>query len=130
MSIGIIIVTHANIGRSLLHQAELMVGPFPAPVEVMGVLPGDDPAGVEDALTEALARLGDTSGILIFTDVFGATPSNVAHRLADGPECAIVHGLNLAMLLRAHNYGTLPLPELVDKVLEGGRAAIFAGEPT
>lgn len=129
MSTGFVVVTHADLGRSFVDQTECLLGPFPAPLRVVGVQPTDDPDGKLAEVGAAVAAVDAGDGVLILTDVFGATPSNIVHRLSSSPRRAIVHGLNLAMLMRAHNYADRPLDAVLAKVLEGGRAAIFAGRP-
>ena len=129
MSSGLVLVTHANLGRALLQQVEMMLGPFPGAQRVIGVLPADDPDRTRGEIEAATAAVDAGEGVLLLTDVFGATPSNLAHQCVAGPARAIVHGLNLPMLLKAHTYAALPLEALVEKIIDGGRAAIFGGDP-
>ena len=60
------------------------------------------------------------AGVLILTDLYGATPSNIAHRLVEENKTVVVTGLNLSMLMRVLNYPNLSLEELVDKACRGG----------
>ncbi len=82
---------------------------------------------------EALARQcilalskGTDPETLVLTDVFGATPANVAQRLADGVRVRAVSGVNVPMLWRALNYCGLPLDELVTRSLAGGSQGVLA----
>lgn len=129
MSVGLLLITHQDLGRAVLRQADKLVGGFSIPVRVLEVQPDDDPTGRILEASGELARLDAGDGVLVLTDLYGATPSNIAHALGGESVYVVVHGLNLAMLMRAHNYGDLSLDELVQKVLEGGRRAIFAGDP-
>jgi PTS system ascorbate-specific IIA component len=79
--------------------------------------------------TTAMARIAldqlETSHTLILTDVFGATPCNVAQRLADGVKCRLISGVNLPMLLRTVTYRHEPLDALVQRALIGGTQGIM-----
>ncbi|MEM9302101.1 MAG: PTS fructose transporter subunit IIA [Pseudomonadota bacterium] len=129
MSVGLVLVTHDGIGRVLLAEAERLLGRFTAQVRVLGVETGDDPGSAQQSVAAALQEVDAGDGALLLTDIFGATPSNIAHRCVGSRDRQVVHGLNLAMLMRAHNYAHLPLGELVEKIVDGGRQSIFPGEP-
>ena len=65
-------------------------------------------------------------GVLVLSDLFGSTPGNVAMRVAESIGGRLVSGVNLPMLLRVFNYSTLPLEQLKDKAVEGGRAGVVS----
>lgn len=129
MSVGLMLITHQQLGQTLIEQVEALLGPFSADIAVLNIRPQDDPTQALARARQELARVDRGDGVLVLTDVYGATPSNIAHRLGPRHRHVIVHGLNLAMLMRAHNYADDPLQELSDKVLEGGHRSIFAGDP-
>lgn len=126
MSLELALVTHPGIGRALLTQTEALLGPFPCTVRLVDVALNCDAAQVTDVLG---AQLCADDELLILVDVYGATPSNIARDAELPCANARVHGLNLPMLMRAHNYADRPLPELVDLLVEGGRRGIFADTP-
>ena len=126
MSVGLLIIAHQDLGPSMLRQAVANFGPLGPPIAVMEVTPQDNPEAIVSHGRKLLCDLDEGDGVLILTDIFGATPSNLAHRFCGDDNC-VIHGLNLAMLARARNYRDLPLDELAQKLVEGGRTAVFSG---
>ena len=113
------------MGSALIATARHILGRFPLAVEAHAIPPGSD---VDQALQDARSharRLDSGDGVLVLTDVYGATPSNIAERVAE-PGLAIhrVSGLNLPMLLRVLNYAEQPLTELAQTAALGGRSGI------
>lgn len=125
MTVGILLLTHEEMGTALIATAHHILGRLPATVEAHAIPPGSD---AEAALRETLAharRLDSGDGVLVMIDVYGATPSNVAARLPEsGVNVRRVTGLNLPMLLRALNYADQPLADLVQTAEHGGRSGI------
>jgi PTS system ascorbate-specific IIA component len=125
MSVGILLLTHEEMGAALIATAHHILGRMPLTVEAHAIPPGSD---AELALAETLAhvrKLDAGDGVLVLTDVYGATPSNVAEKLsADGLPIRRVSGLNLPMLLRVLNYAEQPLVELAQTAALGGRTGI------
>jgi PTS system ascorbate-specific IIA component len=119
------LLTHEAMGDALIATARRILDRLPLPVQALAIPPGSD---VEAALLDAAARvrqLDSGEGVLVLTDVFGATPSNVAERLPGmGLDIRRVSGLNLPMLLRVFNYAEQPLVELAQTASQGGRAGI------
>ena len=126
MSVGLLLVTHENLGETLVKITEANLGPLALPVEVLPVAPDAETDQLKARGAALLQELDRGKGVLILTDQFGATPSNLAHDIC-GSHCHVIHGLNLAMLLRAHTYHALDCQELAEKIVEGGHQAIFAG---
>lgn len=129
MSVNLLLITHNRVGQALLDTAADMLSTLSLTVELLPVSQSDVP---EERLQQAqrlCAELDTGDGVLVFTDAYGSTPSNIAARLAvqHGGQARIrvVAGLNLPMLLRAFNYPTLDLAALTAKVLEGGRMGIL-----
>ena len=125
MTVGILLLTHEEMGSALIATAHHILGRMPLAVEAHAIPPGSD---VDQALHDARAharRLDSGDGVLVLTDVYGATPSNIAERVAE-PGLAIhrVSGLNLPMLLRVLNYAEQPLTELAQTAAHGGRSGI------
>ncbi|MEM6576510.1 MAG: hypothetical protein AAGB27_13860 [Pseudomonadota bacterium] len=121
---SLLLITHGDLGACLIAQARHVIGTLGLTIRVLGVEPDADPAMVEQQARSLCEDLGPDSVIL--TDVYGATPSNIAHRVADGRP--VVHGLNLAMLLRGHNYADLSPDELASHMVSGGQRSIFSGD--
>lgn len=125
MSVALLLITHNLIGKELLDTAEIVLGSCPMRTAHLNVEQGSDPNEVVRRGLELLRGLDEGDGILILTDAFGSTPSNVAVRLSEDERIAVVAGINLPMLLRVLNYPELSLPELQDKALTGGRDGVL-----
>ena len=121
---GIFIIAHAPLA-SALRQCVLHVFPDnPAGVVALDVQPNLPP---EETLAQArivFKHMG-TSHALVLTDVFGATPCNVAQQLVDGVNSKLLAGINLPMLLRAVSYRHEPLDALVMRALTGGTQGVM-----
>ncbi len=124
--IGILLVTHESLGASLARCAEHILGAMPAQLECIGVLPKDDPAQVRLRARDALQRLDQGDGVMVFTDVAGATPCNVAATLIAPGRIEAIAGVNLPMLMRALTYRQGSLGDLSEKARIGGVAGIVS----
>lgn len=124
MNTGILIVAHAPLA-SALRTAALHVYPEAAAgVLALDVAAQDSPELSRAAAQALLAQLG-TPQALVLTDVFGATPCNVAQKVVDGIHSKLVAGVNLPMLLRTVNYRQEALDVLVTRALAGGAQCIM-----
>ncbi len=125
--VGLLFIAHDQIAGSLVRTVESTMGSFPLPYTCLAVEPADDTNDlIERGQRAAKDLLDDVDELLVLTDIYGATPSNVAHQLAD--VTAIVHGLNLPLLMRLANYAGLPAQELAVRAIEGGQRGLFVGE--
>lgn len=118
LMVGVLIITHNRIGEQLLKTAESIVGKSLSRLKNVAV-PGDvSPADLgryADQVKATIEKLDDGDGVLILTDLYGATPSNLAHYFAERHQVRILAGLNLPMLMRVINYADQPL-ELLAKI--------------
>ena len=126
MTIGVLLITHNQVGHSLLETATNMLGICPLETEVIPVMPDSDPDAVLAEAEMLCARLDKGQGVLVLTDIYGSTPSNISTRLADRAPVEVVSGINLPMLVRVLNYHRLSLSELTHKAISGGRDGILA----
>ena len=118
--IGVLIVTHGTIGESLLSSAGQILGGVPPLVATLGVSRNDDPDEVTLRAGELLEGLDQGDGVLVLTDIFGATPGNtISHLLQDG-RVEGVSGISLPMLLRVLTGRNGSLPGAVQRALSGG----------
>ena len=124
MSRQLLLVAHGESAQVLVDQARTLIGSLPMPTHCVAFHCEDNPG---DIIQQTLKTLDQSDEIVIITDLFGSTPSNIAHTLAEAISCSVVHGLNLAMLIRAFNYAELPLNEWTEHMMEGARRAIFRG---
>ena len=132
MSVGLLIITHGDIGRSLLDTAVVVMGSCPLQTEILGIPMASDPDQQLERAQQYLQQLEQGDGVLILTDLYGSTPSNIACKLRND-KVAVITGLNLPMLIRVLNYPALNLHELAEKATGGGREGIIPfmpGAPT
>ncbi len=123
--IGILIIGHEQLGASFLDCIVHILGEQP-PLLINHVIPpAVDPDREAVKLQTVLKQLDQGNGVLILTDVFGATPANIARRLIQHGQIECLAGLNLPMLLRALQHRHKPMPLLVEKVLTGTRESII-----
>lgn len=126
MSVGLVIISHDEVGASLLHAATSMLGMCPLHVALVTVHRVDDPDHILSLAQRRLQEVDAGEGVLVLTDMFGSTPSNVAARLRDWGDIRVIAGLNLPMLVRILNYPRLSLDELTRKAVEGGRDGVLS----
>lgn len=117
---GILIIAHAPLATALERCLSHIYGGLPARVNAIDVAPDSDPAQLAKIAEAKLSGLIKHNGALVLTDLFGATPSNIAAQLANLPHVRVLAGVNLPMLMRAVCYRATPLETLAEKSLTGG----------
>jgi PTS system mannose-specific IIA component len=118
--IGILIVTHGEIGTSLLDSASQILGGRPAQVATLSVWRQDDPDDLVLRAREIMDQIDAGDGVLILTDIFGATPGNVVSKLLQDGKVEGVSGVSLPMLLRVLTSRNGSLSAAVQRALSGG----------
>lgn len=120
----ILIIAHTPLASALKSAALHVFPDAVSRVDVMDVMPLATPdetlSAAQRILKRTLQAQAPVVGTLIMSDVFGATPCNVAQRLADGVQVKCVAGASLPMLLRAITYWDLPLSVMAEKAVSGG----------
>jgi PTS system ascorbate-specific IIA component len=124
MTVGILLVSHNQIGTELINTARQMLSCSPLPTKVISISTSDKPEAITLQLNEELIGLDQGNGVLILTDMFGSTPSNIACTVSERNNIRVISGLNLPMLIRVLNYPNLSLDELEIKALSGGQEGI------
>ena len=119
MKVGILLVTHSDIGRQLLLTATSVFGKNPFQVELLSVDNFDQPNDVKELAEKYVKFLDNGAGVLVLTDIIGTTPSNIASCI-NHERIKVVAGLNLSMILNVFNYPDDSLDQLSIKALEGG----------
>lgn len=123
--IGILIVAHGSLADSLVECAVHVLGTRPPGLATLDFTGHADPDERQKVLQARLDALQQGDGVLVLVDMYGATPSNTLCRQLEPARVEGVTGANLPMLLKALNYReTLALPELVKRIVEGGRNSI------
>ena len=125
MTIGILLLTHNDIGAQLLLAAKSTYGSIPIRTEILSIDHYDQPNDLAKLANQYVKLLDDGKGVLILTDMFGSTPSNIAKDLCHLSKVNVVSGLNLSMLLNIFNYPNLSLKQLTTKAIEGGRDGVI-----
>jgi PTS system mannose-specific IIA component len=123
--IGVIVVTHGQLATELVNAAQTIVGELPQFVAV-SIGWHDDPMVARDAISAAIGRLQGADGVLILTDMFGGTPSNVGLTFLEANRIEIITGVNLPMLIKlAHLQSSSDLLGVAREMREVGRNAIW-----
>ncbi len=124
MNNGILIIAHAPLAGAL-RQCVLHVFPDDAAtVLAIDVQPNTPPEESLAAARITLAQMTQTH-VLVLTDMFGATPCNVAQKVVDGIRAKLIAGVNLPMLLRTMTYRNEPLDALMARALAGGAQGVM-----
>ena len=108
----------------MLGTATCMLGQCPLKAKLLAVSRDCNPDVLRADALEQMQLLDDGDGILVITDLYGATPSNIAQKLAVTGNVRAVSGLNLSMLIRIFNYPHLGLEALTEKAVSGGKKGI------
>jgi PTS system ascorbate-specific IIA component len=122
--IGVLLVTHGEIGTAMLSSANQILGGAPKQVATLSVWRQDDPDDLVLRARELLEQLDGGDGVLVLTDIFGATPGNVASRLLDARRVEGVSGVSLPMLLRVLTSRNGSLDASVKRALSGGAEGV------
>ena len=130
MTVGVLLMTHESMGHALVAAARHVLGRLPLPIDVQEVAADADPEQMLRMAAAHARELDHGAGVLVLSDLYGATPCNIARRLPDlGVRMHCVSGLNLPMLLRVLNYPEQSLDELAQTAASGGRGGIVVDTP-
>ncbi len=118
--VAILIIAHGKLGESLINCASHVLGSQPQRLMQIGVGVRDDPQQILKQARDLITQLDQGEGVLVMSDVFGATPSNIACKLLVPGRVEGVSGVSLPMLVRALTYRNEPLKVVVGKAISGG----------
>jgi PTS system ascorbate-specific IIA component len=118
--IGIFLITHGSLGEALIQCACHVLNKRPAQVVQLGVSAQDDPLDLLPLARRLMALVDSGHGVVLLTDIFGATPSNIASKLLDPGRVEGIAGVNLPMLLRILTYREKDMQTLVQRAITGG----------
>lgn len=122
--IGLFLITHTTYGESLIQCACHVLNKRPPQLAQLGVALQDDPLDLLPLARSMIQLVDSGDGVLIMSDLYGATPSNVAMKLLDPGRIEGLTGVNLPMLLRALTYRDKDMETLVVRATTGGRDGI------
>ncbi|HRH74531.1 PTS sugar transporter subunit IIA [Zoogloea sp.] len=117
--IGIFLITHGTLGESLIQCACHVMNRRPPQIVQLGISGQDDPLDALPLARQLITLVDSGDGVLILTDILGATPANVAAKLLEPGRVEGVAGANLPMLLRAITYRERSMDMLVKKAVAG-----------
>ena len=122
--IGLVLVTHGRLAEEFIAAAEHVVGPQPN-VRAVSIGPDDDMEQRRRDILAAVEAVDDGGGVILLTDMFGGTPSNLAISIMDKAKVEVIAGVNLPMLIKlASVRAAEPLPQAVASAQEAGRKYI------
>ncbi len=123
--IGILLVTHGTMGEALLQNVCHVLNKRPPLLAQLGVAAQDDPLDILPLARKLVEQVDEGDGVLIMTDIYGATPANVAIKLLEPGRVEGVAGVSLPMLLRALTYREKGMEMLVAKAVSGARDGVL-----
>ena len=123
--IGILLITHGSFGEALVQNACHVLNKRPVQVNQLGVSAQDDPLDLLPLARQMLDLVDNGEGALVLTDIFGASPSNLAIKLLQPGWVEGLTGVNLPMLLRALTYREKGMEILLQRARDGGRDGVF-----
>lgn len=107
-TIGVVVVTHGQLANELLNAAEMIAGELPN-FEAVALGWHDDPNAAKDQISAAIERVRGEGGVLVVTDMFGGTPSNLGITFLEDQRVEVVTGVNLPMLVKLANLDAQPV---------------------
>jgi len=123
--IGIFLLTHATYGESLIQCACHVLNKRPPQIVQLGMAAQDDPLDALPLARDMLKLVDSGEGALVLTDIYGATPSNLAMKLLEPGRVEGIAGVNLPMLLRAIAYRDKDMDTLLTRAVAGGRDGVL-----
>jgi PTS system ascorbate-specific IIA component len=123
--IGILIIAHDTLPESLVKAVTHVLGTRPAQFETLSVTIADDPLDLLPVARERVRELDTGDGVLVFSDIYGATPCNLAGKLLVPGRVEVVAGVNLPMLVRAFTYRAKGMDTMITKAVSGGRDGVL-----
>ncbi|HEY3581826.1 MAG TPA: PTS sugar transporter subunit IIA [Pyrinomonadaceae bacterium] len=120
-----VIVTHGQLASELLAAAEMIIGPI-SHIAAVSIGWHDDVDAARDEVQRAITRVSQGGGVLLLTDMFGGTPTNIASMFLEEGVIEVVTGVNLPMVIKlATSTADDPLPEIARKICDQGRQGIY-----
>jgi PTS system ascorbate-specific IIA component len=125
MNTGLLLITHGSLGQDMLDVATAILGGCPLEVEALAVNGNSDPDEIFETASRVCSELDHGDGVLVLTDLYGSTPSNISTRLIERHKVNVISGASIPMLLRVLNYPRLGLDELGEKAVSGAHDGVI-----
>ncbi|NOT14241.1 MAG: PTS fructose transporter subunit IIA [Methylotenera sp.] len=122
--IGILIIAHGELGKSLMECAQHVIGNAPKQLAYLVVNSHDNPSELLPHAQALVASLNTGEGVLVLSDMYGATPCNIVTQLLEPNVVEGVAGVNMPMIVRTMTYRHESLMALVEKAVSGGREGV------
>ena len=120
-----VIVTHGHLAGELLAAAEMIIGPI-SHITAVSIGWHDDVDAARDEVQRGITRVAQGAGVLLMTDMFGGTPTNIASMFLEDGKVEVITGINLPMVIKLASYsGRGTLNELARRVCDLGRQGIY-----
>jgi mannose PTS system EIIA component len=120
-----VIVTHGHLAGELLAAAEMIIGPI-SHITAVSIGWHDDVDAARDEVQRAITRVSQRTGVLLLTDMFGGTPTNIASMFLEEGVTEVVTGVNLPMVIKLATYtGQDSLTEIAGRICDQGRQGIY-----
>jgi len=123
--VGILLITHDNLGETLLDIANSILGEKTRSIATLSVEQSMEIDLVVEKALITIEQIDNGKGVIILTDIIGATPFNIVRRLITPTKIESISGLNLPMLLRAITYQKSDLSDLLKKAEQGGKDGVL-----
>ena len=123
--IGVLIIAHDTLPESLVRALTHVLGTTPLQLETLSVKATDDPFDLLPGARATVDRLDTGDGVLLFSDIYGATPCNLAGKLQVPGRVELIAGVNLPMLVRAFTYRVKGMDTMITKAVSGGRDGVL-----
>jgi PTS system mannose-specific IIA component len=123
--IGILIVSHRQLGEALIDCVEFILGAKPEGLDAISIDLRENAEDLRNKIQKGIKQLDTGKGVLILTDMFGGTPSNLSYAFLDEGRIEVLSGVNLPIVFKAVSLrGSKPLPELVQYLENFGKKSI------
>ena len=123
--IGIVIVTHCQLGDALIGAAEFIIGSRPESLESVSIDLNENSEKLRDKITQGIKKVKGSEGVLILTDMFGGTPSNLSYSFLEEGRIEVLSGVNLPILIQAASMREkMKLDELATNLESFGKKSI------
>jgi PTS system mannose-specific IIA component len=99
--IGIVIVTHSQLGKAFIDAAEFIIGSRPKAIEFVSIDLNENADLLRQKISEGIKKVDQKGGVLVLTDMFGGTPSNLSYSFLEEGKVEVISGVNLPILIKA-----------------------------